>query len=59
MKLAYVTAHDASDIRNWSGIVYYMPRSLQEQGILVDYIDSLKEKNEFSFKVKQLLYSSY
>ena len=58
MKLAYVTAHDASDIRNWSGIVYYMPRSLQEQGILVDYIDSLKEKNELLFKGKQLLYSS-
>jgi glycosyltransferase involved in cell wall biosynthesis len=58
MKLAYVTAHDASDIRNWSGIVYYMPQSLQEQGILVDYIDSLKEKNELLFKGKQLLYSS-
>lgn len=58
MKLAYVTTHDASDIRKWSGSVYYMPRSLQKQGILVDYIDSLKEKNELIFKGKQLLYSS-
>jgi glycosyltransferase involved in cell wall biosynthesis len=59
MKLTYVTTHNASDIRKWSGIVYYMPRSLQKQGILVDYIDSLKEKNELFFKAKSLLYSAF
>jgi len=59
MKLTYVTTHDATDIRKWSGIVYYMPRSLQKQGILVDYIDSLKEKNEVFFKIKSLLYRAF
>ncbi len=57
MKLAYVSIHDASDIRKWSGTVYYMAQSLRNQGISLDYIDSLEEKNALLFKGKQFLYS--
>jgi glycosyltransferase involved in cell wall biosynthesis len=57
MKLAYVSIRDASDIRQWSGTVYYMAQSLRNQGISLDYIDSLEEKNALLFKGKQFLYS--
>ena len=57
MKVAFVSRHDALDIKKWSGTVYYIYRSLQNQGIPVDLIDSLKEKNALLFKAKQLSYS--
>ncbi|KAB8330526.1 glycosyltransferase family 4 protein [Scytonema tolypothrichoides VB-61278] len=56
MKLAYVTRHDATNIKAWSGTVYHMVQTLRQQGIMVDYISSLKQKNALLFKGKQLAY---
>ena len=38
MKLAYVTRHDATNIKAWSGTVYHMMQMLRQQGTNVDYI---------------------
>lgn len=55
MKIAYVTTYDARDIKNWSGIGYYMARSLENQSMILEYIGSLTEKYSLPLKAKQYL----
>lgn len=55
MKIAYVTPYDAKDIRKWSGVGYYIARSLENQSLLLEYIGSLKEKYSLPLKAKQYL----
>lgn len=46
MKVAYVTTFDAtclSNPNNWAGIGYYIPESLKNQSLSLQYIGSLKE----------------
>jgi len=57
MKIAYVTTYNATDIKNWSGIGYYMAKSLKEQSILLKYVGPLKEKYSLLFKGKQYLHN--
>lgn len=59
MKIAYVTTYDATDVRQWSGLGYYIPQSLKNQALSVEYIGSLKERSSLLSKVKQRLYSSF
>jgi len=33
MKVAYITHYDSQDVRYWSGLGYYIARSLEQQGI--------------------------
>ncbi len=44
MKLGYVTAFDASDIKQWSGTGYYIGQSLKNQSIPLEYIGPLKDR---------------
>lgn len=44
MQLAYVTPYDPHDINNWSGLAYYIARSLQNESVSVDYVGPLKEQ---------------
>lgn len=44
MKLAYVTCYDPLNIKNWSGLSYYIAQSLQNQSIPLDFIGPLKDK---------------
>jgi len=55
MNIAYVTTYDARDIKNWSGIGYYMAHSLENQSMIVEYIGSLTEKYSLPLKAKQYL----
>ena len=55
MKVAYVTTYNAKDIRKWSGVGYYIARSLENQSLLLEYIGSLKEKYSLPLKAKQYL----
>jgi glycosyltransferase involved in cell wall biosynthesis len=43
MKIAYVTSHDPRNIGSWSGIVYYMGKTLEEKFNDVAYIGNLHE----------------
>ncbi|MBW4627290.1 MAG: glycosyltransferase [Brasilonema octagenarum HA4186-MV1] len=59
MKLAYVTRHDATNIKAWSGTVYHMVQTLRQQDAKVDYICCLKQKNVLLFQGKQLAYRAF
>ncbi len=56
MRAAYVTVYDASDIRSWSGLGYYIAKALEDQKILLERIGPLHESQELLFKVKRKLY---
>jgi glycosyltransferase involved in cell wall biosynthesis len=38
-KISYVTEYDARDVHNWSGLGYYIAKSLQSQSAHIDYIN--------------------
>lgn len=59
MKIAYVTTYDATDVRQWSGTGYYIPQSLKNQSLLVEYIGSLRERYSRLSKLKGRLYGNF
>lgn len=42
LKLAYASLYDSSDIRVWSGSVYFIARALEQQGVQLDHVDQLQ-----------------
>jgi glycosyltransferase involved in cell wall biosynthesis len=44
MRLAYVTSYEPLNIKNWSGLSYYIADSLQKQSIPLEYIGPLQDK---------------
>lgn len=56
MNIAYVTAYDALDIRNWSGLAHMIARSLQTNGNQLDYIGNLSAHASRSMRIKKRLY---
>ncbi len=59
MKIAYVTTYDAADVKNWSGLGYYIPQSLKNQSLTVEYIGSLSERYSRLANAKQRLYRRF
>ena len=61
MKVTYATQHDAADIGQWSGLVYYIAQSLQNQDISLDFVSSLDRNNALKFlcKLKQYSYNYF
>jgi len=39
MRVAFLTNYDSTDVRNWSGLGYYMAQSLERQGIELVRVD--------------------
>jgi len=57
MKIAFVTTDNASNILSWSGLSYYISKSLRDGGNTVEYIGELKrEFNALNF-VKSAYYT--
>lgn len=56
MTIAFVTTANPSDVGAWSGIPFFMRRSLATHAKLID-IGPLREKFELLMKVKQVAYS--
>lgn len=56
MKIAYVTNFDSRDIKAWSGLVYFIAKSLENKSISLEHIGSLKEYYSILFKAKQFFY---
>ena len=56
MKISYVTDYNAADIRNWSGLGFYIAKTLSNQGNEIDYIGDLSHRAEMLYKAKKLLY---
>lgn len=59
MKIIFVTIYDARDIRNWSGIPYYMAKGFIEAGIEVEFIGDLKSLPDkyLKFRIRNLIYN--
>jgi glycosyltransferase involved in cell wall biosynthesis len=55
MRIAYLTAYDHENIREWSGLGYHIAKSLENQGVELTYIDKLKVKNYNIHAVKKRL----
>lgn len=58
MKVAYTTHYDAKDISRWSGLGYYIAKSLSNQGLALDYVGPLKEDllSQTLIKAKNFIY---
>ncbi|MBE0652210.1 MAG: glycosyltransferase family 4 protein [Bacteroidales bacterium] len=56
MHITYITSFDATDIRNYSGTGYYIPKMLGDSGDQVAYIGKLKEMTPAYQKIKRRLY---
>lgn len=59
MKVIFVTTYDAGDIRNWSGIPYYLGKAFLDAGIEVHFIGNLKSLPDkyFKFRLRNLIYN--
>jgi glycosyltransferase involved in cell wall biosynthesis len=58
MKVIFVTTYDAGDVRNWSGIPYYLGKAFMEAGIEVHFIGNLKSlPDNFQFRIRNLVYN--
>ncbi|HEV2830778.1 MAG TPA: hypothetical protein VGW31_02250, partial [Hanamia sp.] len=59
MKVLFVTTYDACDIRNWSGIPYYLGKAFLDAGIEVEFIGNLKSlpSKHLKFRLKNLIYN--
>jgi glycosyltransferase involved in cell wall biosynthesis len=57
MRLAYVTTYDPQNIRNWSGIGYYMARSLKTPSLSVEHIGPLQQKASTTVRTKKYFYN--
>jgi glycosyltransferase involved in cell wall biosynthesis len=57
MKIAYVTTHDSSDIRAWSGLIYEMYRTLQNRGFHTESVDKLVDSNRYITITKKIFYT--
>ncbi len=56
MKIAYVTTYDATDIKYWSGLGYFIYKDLEKKGLDIQLIGNLRVKNELWEKTKQYFY---
>ena len=59
MKVIFVTTYDGRDIKNWSGIPYYLGKAFLDAGIEVKFIGNLKslpDKN-LMFRLRNLVYN--
>src|SRR5262245_37968784 len=53
MKIAYVTTYDASDVRHWSGLGYFILKALEQQSIKIIRIGSLQTFTDHLIRAKQ------
>ena len=60
MKIIFVTTYNARDIRNWSGIPYYMSKAFLDAGVEVEFIDNLKSLPDkyLKFRLRSFLYNT-
>lgn len=56
MKISYVTRYDALDVHNWSGLGYFIARSLEGQHVDIDYVGGLQQYVSLSTRLKAKLY---
>lgn len=58
MRISYVTTYDAANILNWSGLGYFIAKSLTDQNADLDFIGNLKIRRTLSLLMKKVYYKS-
>ena len=56
LKVAYVSVDDPLNVHSWSGLPYYIARSLQEAGFEIEYVWPLREKWSWFYKARHAWY---
>jgi glycosyltransferase involved in cell wall biosynthesis len=56
LKIAYCTTYDSSDVHAWSGLGFYILKTLQDSGFQTERIGKLSDRKSLFFKIKKLLY---
>lgn len=56
MKIAYVTDKDPEDVKAWSGLVYYIRKSLEQAGLGVTSFGNIESENYELLKLKRKIY---
>ena len=41
LKIAYITTYDATDVNNWSGLGYYIAKTLEKHVGDIEYVGNL------------------
>ena len=59
MHISYISTYDAQNIISWSGTPYFIAKTLEEQGFLVNYIGNLKIKNLLWHRIKRYSYHRF
>jgi glycosyltransferase involved in cell wall biosynthesis len=54
LKIAYVSIYDSTDIHKWSGLGYYIAKTLEKHVGDVEYIGNLKTKRFWNYELKRL-----
>ena len=57
MKIAFVTTDNAKSILNWSGLNYYISKSLENCGTRLHYIDNLRQDFNATNFLKKVFYT--
>jgi glycosyltransferase involved in cell wall biosynthesis len=59
VKIIFVSTYDARDIRNWSGIPYYLGKAFMDAGMEVHFIGNLRSLPDkyFKFHIRNLVYN--
>ena len=55
-RIAYATVHDPTDLRTWSGLVYFIGKALEQQGIEVEHVAQLQRDRLLWNKAVNKLY---
>lgn len=55
LKIAYISVYDSRDVHNWSGLGYYIAKTLEKYVGDLDYIGNLKTKKFFKYEVKRFI----
>lgn len=52
-KIAYVSVYDSNDVHNWSGLGYYIAKSLEKNVGDLDYVGNLKTRRFIEYEIKK------
>jgi len=55
LKIAYISSYNSEDANNWSGLGYYISKTLQEHVGDVEYFGSLKYKNNYKLYYNKIV----
>jgi glycosyltransferase involved in cell wall biosynthesis len=55
MSLGFISHYDASDVRSWSGIPYFMAQAMRQEGLAPELIGPLCEKFVLPFRFRSLM----